>query len=382
MTYLSEIETLRAALEGNLQPGWITQSGLFERIDDIGNQLDSDLKSLDKSTAYIFSDKNEVESHTKKTIELFRGWITEGNAPTLSALCLHAMDKFSITDPKLRHMVLTCSFLGAIDNFLPYHSNMHYLKVTLQMIRMIAEHQNIYKDTSRLFGQEQLALMLATACIHDVGHDGKGNTLKGVYIPHRLEQNSFDIVKPVLKNLKGITNEMLSTIHLMLICTDVTPLNDPSNTLNQLKSAFRFHFLGEYKKVEALNLDPEIKALEDSPELTLMCLMMHEADIATSAGLHYNITKYETSLLMQEIGTAAARPLQIINFLNEICGRQMLTEVSQQLFAANLARIYALAEEDLRNGNLPYPRPEYSDFILGMKDRDFPQTGTSSKSIN
>ena len=318
MSGIQEIKVLKDLLADGLQPGWVQASSLMGVIDGISTRFEEDMKNLEVSASYVFSTETDNDSHTTKTIDLFRSWIRDGKNPSLSALCYFAMEHLNIHEPCLRQMVLTCSFLGEIDNNLPYHSNLHFLKVTFQMIRMIAEHQEIYKDTSRVLTKTQKALMIATACIHDIGHDGKGNTVKGIYVPHRLEQNSFDLAKPVLEMIDGMSEGMLDTIHLMLICTDVSPLNDPANTLNQLKAAYRFHFLGENAKTEALNLDTEIKALESSPTLTLMCLMMHEADIATSAGLHYNITKYETSLLMQEIGTAAARPIQILNFLNNI----------------------------------------------------------------
>lgn len=381
MTHVEEIKALQSVLEEKLQPGWITRSGFSDELNHVLSTLEKDVKHVEKSARFILTDHGDIESQTRQTIALFREWVLGGTRPSLTAICFFAMDAFGVTDPKLRNLVLTASLLGEIENTNPYHSNMHFVKVTFQMIRMISEHQDIYEDTSRILKEEQIAVMLATSCIHDLGHDGKGNTFKGRYIPHRLEKNSFDIIKPVFEGL-GASDEMLDTIHLMLICTDVTPLNDPTNTVNQLKAAYCYHFLGDNKKLEGLNLDRELSALEDSPDLAMMCLMMHEADIATSAGLHYNVTKYETSLLMQEIGSAAARPLQILNFLNEICNRRMLTEVGQQLFAANLARIYALAEQDFHNGNLPYPRPEYSDFLLGIKDRDLEIFQSPGQTLN
>ena len=60
----------------------------------------------------------------------------------------------------------------------------------------------------------------------------------------------------------------------------------------------------------------------------------------------------------------------------------MLSEVGQQLFAANLARIYALAEEDYKAGNETYPALEKSNFVLGAKSGVKRATVTGSKSVN
>jgi hypothetical protein len=167
-------------------------------------------------------------------------------------------------------------------------------------------------------------------------------------------------------------------IRIMLLCTDVTPFKDPGNAVNQAKSAYRYHFLGGRTHWDGLNLDKDLSIMEDCPACAAMALMLHEADIATSAGLHYDITKYETGLLMDEISDGVARPENVINFLNDICNRQMLSEVGQQLFAANLARIYALADEDFKAGNEPYPALEESNFVLGSKKANV----QGSKAIN
>ena len=74
-----------------------------------------------------------------------------------------------------------------------------------------------------------------------------------------------------------------------------------------------------------------------------------------------------------------AYPNQIIDFLNQICQRQFITDSGQRLYAANLARIHALAEEDVRNGNHALPKPELSDFILTYGDGG---EGDGARTIN
>ena len=134
----------------------------------------------------------------------------------------------------------------------------------------------------------------------------------------------------------------------------------------QMKAAYRFHFLGEKKKFERLNLSPALKLLEKNEKVCLMACLLHEADMATSAGLTYEMTSYETVLVRDEIGTRDAKPEHIIEFLDVICQRQFLSEAGQKLYAANMGRIYALAEEAVKDGNALFPKSEHTDFILSF----------------
>lgn len=366
MSANAELDALRNLFqEKDFSSPWLERTRLCQIITNVEQDLERDHAFLHQHAAFIFEVSEKLENQTRNTIELFRQFTLGGACPSLTALCLFAMERFGVRDDVLRRLVLVASVMGEVENEMKYHSNMHYRKVLFQLIRMVAVYNDIYEGTSRVLDQRRIAILLATACIHDFAHDGKGNTIKGVYIPHRLEQNSYDLVEPVFK-AAGFTNkDDLNMIHVMLLCTDVTPFKDPGNAVNQAKTAYRYHFLGGRTHWEALNLDKELSILETSPTASVMALMMHEADIATSAGLHYDITKYETGLLMEEISDGIARPENVINFLNDICNRQMLSEVGQQLFAANLARIYALAEDDFRAGNHPYPPLEKSSFVLG-----------------
>jgi len=106
----------------------------------------------------------------------------------------------------------------------------------------------------------------------------------------------------------------------------------------------------------------DIRALEKDPSLTTLCMLLHEADIATSAGVTYNVTKFETSLIMEEFKDDKAYPADVINFLEQICQRCFLTDGGLKLFSSNMARIYTLAEQDVENGNQPYPSSQLADF--------------------
>ena len=90
---------------------------------------------------------------------------------------------------------------------------------------------------------------------------------------------------------------------------------------------------------------------------------MHEADIGTSAGLAYNLTTYESALYKREMGEMQAFPRDVVGFLRDVCQRAMISDAGKKLFAANMARVLALAERDVADGNHAYPQPESSEFL-------------------
>ncbi|MGB0720286.1 MAG: hypothetical protein ACPGRX_07420, partial [Bdellovibrionales bacterium] len=170
---------------------------------------------------------------------------------------------------------------------------------------------------------------------------------------------------------------LLAPLKVMLLTTDVSPLGDPTNPAGQMKAAYRYHFLGEHSRTHALNLSDDLAVLEKDPSLTTMCLILHEADLAPSAGLTYAMTQYETALFRAEIVGDAGKPSHVVDFLDQICGRRMLSDAGQKLFATNMARIYALAEQDMKDGDEGFPKPELTGFMLGVQSET-----ASGKTIN
>ena len=374
----AKIQALGTVLEHLPQDQvWTSLEKTAPSLETIYEHFDQDIQTLEQEALFICSPQIDTEHAAPQMADLIGRWKVTGTSASLTAICVFTLEKLDVhPSPDIVQAILMAGMLGEVENNLPYHNNMHYRKVLLNLICMIAEHNHIYEGTNRALTADQIGTMLIAACIHDFGHDGLGNTVKGVFQQGRLERRSFELVKPCLE-VAGVTEEeILQDIKVMLLCTDVNPLGDLGNPLNQMKAAYRFHYMGDKTRMHTLNLDEEIAVLELDPHLTNMCLIMHEADIATSAGLTYEITKYETTILMAEIGTKIARPEHVIDFLNQICQRKFLSDAGQRLYAANLARIYALAEADLEVGNEAYPEAQYSDFLLAHK------RGETSKSVN
>ncbi len=270
----------------------------------------------------------------------------EGAGKTLYHLCFAALEEMKIQpDPEFVKALLMAGVMGEVPNELPYHGNHHYRKVMLQLVRLIAQHQK-----SGELSDNEIATLLIAACVHDLGHNGQGNTVNGEFMPGRMELHSFGLAKPYLKDA-GLDDTTLARIQVMLLCTDVLPIGKDDNAANLMKKAYLYHFGGW----EAPKLNAKLEPLLDDKVLALMALMLHEADLATSAGLSYEITKRETALFRRELtGADDARPSHVVDFLKQVCGGEMLLPASRDLYGKTMQEIYEAAKQDVAAGDVPF----------------------------
>ncbi|MEZ5813816.1 MAG: hypothetical protein R3E13_03715 [Alphaproteobacteria bacterium] len=369
------LQALKPVIGGVSADEWGGPEDVEGALDRVLRTLEKDVKAIGKCD-FIFSTHQKAGGQTEELAAYLRSWYVMGQAPSLVSLVVAACEEFDIASPDYVQILLMAAVLGDVENDLPYHNNAHFKKVLLQLIRLISVHNSIYGGTVRALSKEQIALLLIGGCIHDLGHDGLGNTVKGVFYSGRLERQSFDFAVPYLR-AAGAGEIVLEALKTIILTTDVTPLGNVTNPMHQMKAAYRFHFLGENKQYSTLNLSDDWAMLEDDAMLTLMACLLQEADIATSAGVDYAVTQYETCILMEEIGGGSARPSHVLDFLDKVCQRRFLSDAGQKLFAANMARIYALAEEAERAGDEAFPTPQHTDFILGAGSEE-----GRSKTIN
>ena len=375
----NNLKNIKKLVDGRLDEGdvWFSETDLNDTFQKIENNFDVDMAQIQIGLPFLHNNTVNAVDITDGITAAIQNWQLQGKEPSLYALCVDTFENLNLTpSPDFYHMVMMAAFLGEMNNDQPYHDNTHFKKVLLHLICIIKAHNTIFLGGSKALKDDEICMLIAAACIHDIGHDGMGNIVKGVHIPHRLERRSFEYAKPFLA-LVGMNDEaVLNKLLVMLLTTDVSPLDDPANPMHQMKAAYRFHYLGEGKRAHSLHLADELDILEKDPRLATMCLLLHEADIATSAGLNYEVTKYETSLLREEFCGDQGKPSHIIDFLNQICSRRFLSDAGQKLYAANLARIYALAEEGVENGDEEFPVSEHADFILAQSSLQ------TSKTIN
>lgn len=334
-----------------------------ETFDKVQGRFQGQFRSLDQDIKFLFSPPEMRRDFTLDTIDCMRRWATD-EAPTLTALCAYALKRFNLDMPKTSiHAILMASILGEVHNDLAYHNNMHFRKVLFHLLRLMIAHEEIFEGTARSFDAKQVALMMIAACIHDLGHDGVGNMHDGVFEQGRLEEQSFHMARPYLEAVGFSHVEDLERLKTMILCTEVTPLDSAQSPVNQMKNAYNCHYAVDRDKFLTVSLSMDLTMLQEDGLLCNMALLLHEADIASSAGLSYEVTQYETALLMEEVGATEPRPQHVVSFLDQICQRRFLSDAGQKIYAANMARIFALAEQDAKNGNHAFPPSDEAVFL-------------------
>jgi hypothetical protein len=352
----------------DLSGRWVSQEGLSITIQQASERLKSDYPLAKARLAYIFSNDFDAVKLTTKTCALIQDWHDGKDLFHISSVVLVVLEQFGFIEyvngviklnevaeePFVRAM-LVASVLAEVPNDLPYHNNLHFQKVLLHVIRLVAVHNNkIFMGTPCSLEHIDIAKLIIAACIHDIGHEGTGNIVDHKYHLAMIEKRSFSYAYPYLA-AAGLDEEMLEDIKVMLITTDVSPLGDPISPINQLHTAFEYHFgMAEDVDDEEATLNEELSVLMENSHLCLLCVLLQEADILNSAGVHYDITRYESIAVNKEIGRSHSLPEDTLLFLQTICSSRMLSSAARFLADENLEAITRRVVEDYRSGNNPY----------------------------
>ena len=108
MSANAELDALRNLFqEKDFSSPWLERTRLCQIITNVEQDLERDHAFLHQHAAFIFEVSEKLENQTRNTIELFRQFTLGGACPSLTALCLFAMERFGVRDDVLRH------FLGA-----------------------------------------------------------------------------------------------------------------------------------------------------------------------------------------------------------------------------------------------------------------------------
>ena len=366
--WLGTIESVQGILL-TLSPhnGWTTLQTIQRTYEYVTQNILNDFTYLEEHGDFLFASAEDATESTTKTIEFIQRWYQKGYNPSMLSLCLFAANHFDIKiNNDLKKVLTIAAILGEVPNTLAYHNVKHYKKVLIQTIRLITTHNSLNKNTDQACDDSEIALLMLTACIHDLGHDGKGNTVETVYHQARLERQSYQIIIKYFYAIgfkdQNTFETLMDHIRTMLLCTDVSPLGNKNSFTNQMKTIYRQHFKGE-KPSAQFKLDPELYLQKENPKLSAMSLLIHEADMASSSSLSYDLTVLETASFYQEIGEKEARPEHILEFINNICQRQALSDAGQKLYSENMKNIIAQAEKDIEAGNKPFPPMDKVPFV-------------------
>ncbi len=357
--YLDDVEKcLKAAVipgEANRVVDRLALLGVFRSLSD---SFEAHYKRASDDLAYIFSGNRDVAYQTDMTVALLGRWGTSDDPVSMTVIVSVALEFLGFDEPSDKSYILPmlmATVLGEIPNNHPYHNNAHFRKVVLQMLRMIVVHNDVYSGGAGKLGKEQIAKLVIAAAIHDLGHCGKksNNMIDRVYHMAKVEKLSFDFAAPYL-SVAGLSDEVLADIRTMLISTDVAPFGDPISPTNQIRRAYKYHYGSDDDDDddEPLALSRELEGLEERDDLCLLCMMLHEADIFTSAAVCYDVTCQESIAISEEMGMLAC-PEQTYLFLEKICPA-MLSPSADILGSCNLEVIRSRVEEAYKNGNKIY----------------------------
>jgi len=333
---------------------WVSQEIISQAIKDVRQSLEVDSIEADQALNTILLYSSDSTKNTQETYKLIKQLNSGEITFSTTSMLIYSIKKFgfeAISDESCIGALLIAGILADIKNDLHYHNDLHYKKVLLHVIRMIDAHNNIFRGTSNILMNDDIAKLLISACIHDLGHMGSGNIINREYHMAKTEKRSFDLAYPYLK-ATGIDDDILSDIRIMIICTDASPFGDPISPINQVKSAYEHHFgMDSEAKID---LCDELSILKDNERLCLLSVMLHEADIMNSAGVSYNITKEESVAICKELGEDRAYPEDTLLFLEKICGGGMLSDSARFLADNNFSEIRSKVISDFKNGNKSY----------------------------
>ena len=329
------------------EEGFVSLPTLQQRFDELQNVFESDMHRMTDVSELLFA--TDIAAYGARCTAVFDRWEKEGGAPTLTAMIAQAIQHFDL-DPALPSV--KAAFIGAIlaeiPNDLQYHGNEHYRKVLFHAIRLVSTHNQSVPENEEL-GSDEIALLLAAACIHDLGHPGGDNAKEGVYAPGLMEQKSFDEARPYFAGV-GLDREVIGQLETIVFCTDITFFAGDNSPCVRMKKIYKHFFWGDDSEDVSMMMMGKLRRYEDNKNLILMAMLLHEADIGTSAGLSYDRTISETIAFLEERNITLAGPKTILAFLRDQLGETMFTDAGKQLFGPVMTQVITQAEQDIING--------------------------------
>lgn len=335
---------------------FVEPESLQTRLAQVRSVFDRDMARVAEVSELLCGP--EIAAYGARATAVFMRWEQEGGGPTLPALAAYAARHFEIdTDSPGFRSLMMAGVLAELPNTLQYHGNEHYRKVLFHAIRLAATHNLIYADRPERFltGSDVVVLMTA-ACIHDLGHEGGDNLRDGVYTPGQMEQIAIDIARPYLE-AAGLDRDMMGMIETIVFCTDITFFAGDNSPCIRMKKIYKHYLWNDDSEDVSMMTMGKLRRYEDNPRLVEMAMMLHEADIGSSAGLSYEQTIRETINIMEERGAKTAGPKTVLAFLREQLGETLFTDAARQVLGPVMATVIEQAEHDIISGRKTFYDP-------------------------
>jgi hypothetical protein len=246
------------------------------------------------------------------------------------------------------------AFMADLPNDNAFHGNAHYRDITATVFRILTSFLQLHRKQAELakdfpvLSHKHQALLLCAASVHDFCHDGKGNSEDGQHMPMRLEQKAYECASPILSEI-GLSDADLHDLHLMILATDVSYGAQALSPSRILTRCYGHLFEGKDKPVVKAE---DYKFLADNflerKDLTLLAMMLEEADLFCSVGLSYDYAKMTTILVAEETEILSTKASTLHGFIEMICHGIMATPSARKLFKPTFEEIYKIASDDVR----------------------------------
>lgn len=328
---------------------FIERNRFVKRIGELRERFVKDYNRVTEYKDILFGAK--TDNYGDVVTKIFSEWDDEDGGPTAPAFIAHAIEHYKLdTDSSIVQCLFASALLAEYPNKLQYHGNIHYRKVIFHTLALTAKNNELNEGKSDMFmNADELAIMLISACIHDLGHVGGDNLSDGVYKPGAMEQLAFDLARPYFERL-DLDKGFIGAIETIVFCTDITFNAGENSPCVRMKYIYRYHYLDEKDRdIEMMTLG-KLRRYEENPKLSFMAILLHEADIGSSAGLSYEQTIKESINIMEERASKKAGPNSVLAFLKEQLGETMFTDAGKALFGPVMSDVIAKAQEDVARG--------------------------------
>lgn len=319
-------------------------------LDQVIEQFPADYARVEKLAELLFG--IDIANYGEQASAIFKSWDQGDGGPSLPALQAYAIEHFNLPlDGAPTRAAVMAALLAEVPNNLLYHGNAHYRKVMFHTLRLMASQIDGNFPYQPLLYSDDLMKLLVAAAIHDLGHEGGDNLRDGVYTPGYMEQKAFEQACPYFDAL-NLDKDFARDVEALIFCTDITFTAGDNSPCVLMKKIYKHFFLGGLPLGQDIEnmLIGKMRRFEDNPRLSIMAMLLHEADIATSAGLTYEQSKIETVKIMRERGLDTAGPKVLLKFLVEQLNGTMITPAAQQIFGGQMDLIMKQASAEMQAG--------------------------------
>jgi hypothetical protein len=204
----------------------------------------------------------------------------------------------------------------------PYHNSQHFCEVLLSALCLSMR--------ATLSGAERARLLVA-ALAHDFHHDGKayGDT------PFRLERVAAAATMPYLETA-GVPAGERDRIASLILATEF------SRAVPFVRRCYR-HFFGTADTPRVPEGEPRLAVFSEDARLTLLAVLLTEADVLPSVGLTVEHAEICQSNIAREWGKTLG-PADKLHFLERLFGEFTVS----RFFSPNLERLKGAMRDKAR----------------------------------